>query len=480
MRRVMRRSFFGTDTSIISGAARRSPKGKTMQITEKSSEGLKRELSVVVGAQEIEGKVTERLTEVGRQVRLPGFRPGKVPMNLLRKRFGESVRGEVIEATVQESTQKAIEDKEFKPAVQPKIDLVSFEEGADLEFSIEVELLPEIELADLSSFKVEKLVSEATEANIDETVGKMAEGNKKSVPLTEKRPAAMSDVVVMDFVGSVDGEEFEGGTAEDFQLELGSGRFIPGFEEQLVGMEIDGEKDVELNFPDDYHSEDLAGKAAVFKVKLKGIEALEAPEIDEEFAKGLGFDDLAGLREAVKGQIEQDYVYLSRMKVKRELLDHLSDSHTFEVPATMLDGEFDAIWKQVEQAKESDQLDPDDEGKSDDELRADYRAIAERRVRLGLLLSDVGTKNNLTVAPEELSQAIGREASRFPGQEQAVVSYYQNNPQAIEQVRAPLFEDKVIDFLLELAQVTEKTVTPEELVELTGATETDGPVPSAN
>ncbi len=451
-----------------------------MQITEKSSEGLKRELSVVIGAQEIEGKITDRLTEVGKQVRLPGFRPGKVPMNLLRKRFGESVRGEVVETAIQESTQKAIEEKELKPAVQPKIDLVSFEAGEDLEFSIAVELLPEIEVTDLSSFKIEKLVATAGDKEVDETISKMAENNKKSAPLKDKRPAAMADVVVIDFVGSVDGEEFEGGKADDFQLELGSNRFIPGFEEQVVGMEIDGEKDIEVTFPEDYHSSDLAGKPAVFKVTLKGIEALETPVIDENFAKSMAFDDLAALKDAVKGQIEQDYTYLSRMKTKRELLDHLSDSHDFEVPPAMLDSEFNTIWKQVEQAKEANQLDPDDEGKSDDELRADYRKIAERRVRLGLLLSEVGQKNNLTVAPEELSQAIGREASRFPGQEEAVVSYYQNNPQAIEQVRAPLFEDKVIDFLLELAQVTEKTVTPEELVELTGATETDGPVPSAN
>ena len=451
-----------------------------MQITEKSSEGLKRELSVIVGAQEIEGKITDRLTEVGKQVRLPGFRPGKVPMNLLRKRFGESVRGEVLEATVQESTQKAIEEKDLKPAVQPKVDLVTFEEGADLEFSIEVELLPEIVMGDLSSFKIEKLVAEAGDAQIDESVSKMAESNKKSTPLTDKRAAQLSDVVVIDFEGSVDGEKFEGGTAEDFKLELGTGQFIPGFEDQVVGMEIDGEKDVEVSFPDDYHSSDLAGKAAVFKVKLKIIEVLETPEINEEFAKVLGFDDTNSLRKSVKGQIEQDYVYLSRMKVKRELLDHLSEAHSFEVPSSMLDAEFETIWKQVEQAKETDRLDPDDQGKSDDQLRTDYRAIAERRVRLGLLLSDVGTKNNLTVAPEELSQAIGREASRYPGQEQAVVSYYQNNPQAIEQVRAPLFEDKVIDFLLELSQVIEKTVTPEELIEETGATETDGPAPTAN
>jgi trigger factor len=451
-----------------------------MQITEKSSEGLKRELSVTIGAQEIDGKVTDRLTEVGKQVRLPGFRPGKVPMSLLRKRFGESVRGEVIESTIQESTQKAMIEKDLKPAAQPKIDLVSFEAGQDLEFSIELELLPEIEVADLSGFKIEKLVAKAGDSQIDETIVKMAENNKKSAPLTDKRPAETGDVVIINFTGSVDGEEFEGGKAEDFQLELGSGRFIPGLEEQIVGMEIDSEKDINVTFPEDYHSSELAGKASVFKTKLNSIEVLETPPIDEEFAKSLGFDDLAALKKTVGEQIEQDYTYLSRMKVKRELLDHLADSHSFEVPTSMLDMEFNTIWRQVEQAKEANQLDPDDEGKSDDDLRADYRKIAERRVRLGLLLSDIGTKNNLTVSPEDLSQAIGREAARFPGQEQAVVNYYQTNPQAVEQVRAPLFEDKVIDFLLELSQVTEKTVTPEELIELTGATETDGPVPSAN
>ena len=458
----------------------RMTKGEKMQITEKTSEGLKRELSVIIAATEIDGKVTDRLTEVGKQVRLPGFRHGKVPMSLLRKRFGDSVRGEVIEATIQESTQKAIEEKALKPAVQPKIDLVAFEDGKDLEFSIELELLPDIEMADISAFKVEKLVAKAGDSQIDETLAKMLESNKKSVPLEDKRPAAQGDVVVMDFVGSVDGEEFEGGKGDDFQLELGSGRFIPGFEDQVVGMEVDGKKDVKVTFPEDYHSSDLAGTAAVFAVTLKGIEVLETPEADDEFAKSMGFEDLAKLRTAIGEQIEQDYTYLSRMKVKRELLDHLADTHSFDVPETMLDAEFDTIWKQVEQAKETDQLDPDDKGKSDDELRSDYRGIAERRVRLGLLLSDVGAKNSLTVAPEELSQAIAREASRFPGQEQAVVNYYQSNPQAIEQVRAPLFEDKIIDFLLELAQVTEKTVTPEELIELAGATETDGPVPSAN
>lgn len=451
-----------------------------MQITEKSSEGLKRELSVVIGAAEIDGKVTDRLTEVGKQVRLPGFRPGKVPMNLLRKRFGESVRGEVLESTIQESTQKAIEEKALKPAVQPKIDLVTFEEGQDLEFSIAVELLPDIELTDLSSFKVEKLVAEAGDKQVDETTAKMAENNKKSVPLEDARPAKTGDVVIIDFLGTVAGEPFEGGKAEAFQLELGSGRFIPGFEEQVVGMSVGDEKDLKVTFPNDYHSSELAGKEAVFATKLTGIEVLETPPVDDEFAKSMGFDDLAALKTAVKGQIEQDYAYLSRMKIKRELLDHLADGHNFEVPSAMLDGEFDAIWSQVEQAKESNQLDPDDEGKSDEELRADYRNIAERRVRLGLLLSEVGQQNNLSVGPDELSQAISREASRFPGQEQAVVNYYQNNPQAIEQVRAPLFEDKVIDFLLELAQVTEKSVTPEELIEITGATETDGPVPAAN
>ena len=451
-----------------------------MEITEKSSEGLKREYSIIVGAAEIEGKVTTRLTEVGQQVRLPGFRPGKVPMNLLKKRFGESVRGEVLESTIQESTQKALEEKALKPAIQPKVDLVSFEEGEDLEFSVELELLPDIELGDMSSLKIEKLVAKPGDDQVNEALGKMAENNKVSKPTDEKRAAALGDVVVMDFVGTVDGEEFEGGKADDFKLELGSGRFIPGFEEQLVGLEPDSQNDVKVTFPEDYHSSDLAGKVAVFSVLLKGLEVMDTPDIDGEFAKSMGFDDLAALTEAVTKQIGSDYDYLSRMKIKRELLDQLSDLHTFEVPSAMLEMEFNNIWQQVEQAKEADQLDPEDAGKSDDELKADYNTIAERRVRLGLLLSDIGQKNNLQVPPDEISQAIAREASRFPGQEQSVVSYYQSNPQAVEQVRAPLFEDKVIDFLLELAQVTEKEVSPDALIEEAGGTETDGPAPSAS
>ena len=451
-----------------------------MEITEKSSEGLKRELSVVVGAQEIEGKIDSRLTEVGKQVRLPGFRPGKVPMNLLKKRFGESVRGEVLEATIQESTQKVLEEKAMKPAVQPKVDLVTFEEGQDLEFSIELELLPDIDLGDMSSIKVEKLVATPGDEQVNEALGKMAENNKKSVPTDEKRPAKEGDVVVMDFTGKVDGEEFEGGKGDDFQLELGSGRFIPGFEEQLTGLEPGSDKDVTVTFPEDYHSKDLAGKEAVFSVTLKGLEVMETPAVDEDFAKSMGFEDLTSLTDAVKKQIGEDYSYLSRMKIKRELLDQLADQYTFDVPPAMLDMEFNAIWQQVEQAKETDQLDPEDVGKFDDELKADYQSIAKRRVRLGLLLSEIGQKNNLVVPPEELSQAIGREASRFPGQEQSVVNYYQNNPQAIEQIRAPLFEDKVIDFVLELAQVTEKTVSPEDLIEQAGGNETDGPVPLAS
>ncbi|MFL2770327.1 MAG: trigger factor [Rhodospirillaceae bacterium] len=447
-----------------------------MEITEKTSEGLKREYSIIISADEIEGKVTTRLDEVGQQVRLPGFRPGKVPMNLLKKRFGDSVRGEVLEASMQESTQKIVEEKGLRPAIQPKLDMVSSDEGENLEFSIELELLPDIQLGDFTSLKVEKLIAKPGDEQINDMLQKMADSNKIPIPSDEKRPAAMGDVVVMDFVGSVDGEEFEGGSASDFKLELGSGRFIPGFEEQLVGMKPGSDKDVKLTFPEDYKA-DLAGKDVVFAVSLKGLEVLEIPAIEDAFAKTMGFDDLAALTEGVKKQIEEDYAYLARMKIKRELLDQLSDMHTFEVPESMMESEFNSIWEQVVQAKDAGQLDPEDAGKSDDELKADYQSIAERRIRLGLLLSEVGQRNKLQVPPEELSQAIAREASRFPGQEQSVVTYYQNNPQAVEQVRAPLFEDKVIDFLLELVEVTEKEVAPEELIEESGGREVDGPVP---
>ncbi len=448
-----------------------------MKVNDKKNEGIDREYEITIPSNDIDAKITSKLNEVGKQVKIPGFRPGKVPMGLLKKRFGASVRSEILETTLQESTQKLFEERNLKPATQPKIDLISFEDGNDLEFSVSLQLIPEIELTDMSSFKVEKLISHVSDNDVEDATKKMAENNKKSVPLTNRKTTKDGDLVVIDFVGFKDDKEFEGGKAEDYKLELGSGSFIPGFEEQLVGIKVGSKKDIKVTFPDNYENDDLKGQDALFKINLKSIESLQVPKVDEEFSKSIGFESLKDLKDAVKNQINKDYEYLSRMKIKREMLDFLAENNKFDVPSSMVDEQFDLIWKNIIQAKESNSLEEKDAKMSDEDLEKHYKSIAERRVKLGLILSDVGDKNNLSIGPEELSQAISREASRFPGQEQHVMEYYKSNPQALEQVRAPLLEDKVIDFLLESSEVTEKSVSSKELKELTGATEVDGPVP---
>jgi len=443
-----------------------------MQVNETSSEGLKRELSVIVDADAIEQKVNVRLVEVGGQVRLPGFRPGKVPMDILRKRFGQTVRDEVLEKTIEESTQTVLTDRDLKPAVMPNVDIVSSEEGKDLEFSIKLEVLPEIKPNDFAEIKLERHVVPIKDEDLDDALGRIAESNKVAEPLAEDTGAESGHVVVIDFVGRVDGEEFEGGSSNDFSLELGTGSFIEGFEEQLIGSKAGDRKDVSVKFPDAYHNADLAGKSAIFDVQVKELRQLVLPNIDDDLGKRLGLEDLEGLKTKTREQLEHDYSNLSRMRLKRELLDELSDNHDFEVPESMTDMEFQNIWRQLEQAKEAGQLEEEDKKKSEEQLREDYNAIATRRVRLGLLLSHVGQQNSLSVSPEDINRAIGAEAARYPGQEQAVVNYYQNNPQALESLKAPLLEDKVIDFVIELADVTDKEVSFEELVKETGAVST--------
>jgi len=443
-----------------------------MEVNEISSEGLKRELRVVVGADAIEEKVGVRLIEVGGQVRLPGFRPGKVPMDILRKRFGQTVRDEVLEKTIEESTQTALAERELKPAVMPNVDIVSSEEGKDLEFSIKLEVLPEITPNDFAAIKLERQVVLVKDEDLNDALGRIAESNKVVEPLAENVGAESGHVVVIDFVGTVDGEAFEGGSSNNFSLELGTGSFIEGFEEQLIGSKAGDQRNVSVEFPEGYHNADLAGKSAVFDVKVSELRKLVLPNIDDDLAKRLGLDDVEALKTKTREQLENDYSNLSRMRLKRELLDQLSDNHDFEVPESMTDMEFQNIWRQLEQVKEADQLEEADKEKSEDQLREEYKAIATRRVRLGLLLSHVGQQNSLSVSPEDINRAIGAEASRYPGQEQAVVSHYQNNPQALESLKAPILEDKVVDFIIELAEVTDKEVNLEELLKDTGAVET--------
>jgi trigger factor len=434
-----------------------------MQITETNADGLKREFKVTVASNDIEQKMQDRLTEIGRTIRLPGFRPGKVPMPVLRKRYGASVMGEVLEKAVSDSSAQAMREHNLRPALQPKIEIVSFKEGADLEYKMAVELLPEIKPVDFSELQLERLRPEIPEEEIDKAVQRIAEPTRKSEAV--ERPAATGDVAVIDFVGKVDGKEFPGGSAQGHSLELGSGRFIPGFEEQLVGAKAGEHRDVKVTFPAEYGSEELAGKDAEFGVDVKEVREKQPLVLDDEMAKEMGFDALDGLRKAVREQLERDYGGVARQRLKRALLDQLAAKHDFPVPPGMVDLEFETIWKQFQEAREQNKAEVDeDAGKSDDDLKSEYRAIAERRVRLGLLLSEVGRTNAITVNQDEVNRALSEEARRHRGYEKQVVEFYRNNPEALANLRAPIFEDKVVDFITEMATVSDKAVSIEDLL----------------
>lgn len=436
-----------------------------MQVTEVSSEGLKRDFKVVIGAKEIGDKVEARLRELSSKVKIPGFRPGKAPLKLLKQRYGPSVMGEVLERAVTDSSAQALNERGLRPAVQPKIEIVSFDDGKDLEYSMAIELLPEIEPMDFSTIELERLKIAVPEEDVASALDRLASSRKESKPLEKPRKAQSGDILVMDFAGTVHGEALPGMAAEDHHLELGSNSFIEGFEDQLIGVDAGESREVKVTFPEAYGNEKLAGQPAVFQCTIKEIHEPVAVELDDEMAKSMGAENLEDLRSKVKERLGADYDGLSRMRMKREILDKLADAHDFGVPGSMVDLEFDAIWKQVEADREKGNVDPDDEGKEDEEVKEEYRVIAERRVRLGLLLSEVGRLNQIDVAQEEVNQALFQEAQRYPGQEQQVLEFYKSNPEALAQLRAPLFEDKVIDFIIDLAKVSEREVSPEELRE---------------
>lgn len=438
-----------------------------MQVTETKAEGLIREFTVVIPAGDIEDKVTTRLDEISKTVKLPGFRPGKVPSTILRQKYGQSIMGEVLEGAVNETSQQTITDKELRPATQPKIEITKFEEGTDLEYTMAVELFPEIEIMDFKTVSLERLSVPIKDEEVQETLERIADANKGSEPAKSKaKKVAKGNIAVIDFVGSVDGEEFEGGAGQDYKLEIGSNTFIPGFEDQLIGLKAGEEKDVEVTFPEEYGAENLAGKDAVFKCSVKEIHTVVPAEIDDELAKKVGMETLDSLKDAIREERSKEFDQMTRQHVKKHLLDALDAGHSFELPPTLVQGESDQIWQQFEETRKNnpEQIDEDDKDKSDDELKAQYLEIAERRVRLGLVLAEVGRVNTIELSPEDLNGAIMQEASRYPGQEQAVFEYFQKNPQALDSLRAPLFEEKVVDFILELANVTEKEVTSEELL----------------
>lgn len=439
-----------------------------MQITEVLTEGLHREFRIVVGAKDLDAKLTGRLSEMQSKIHLKGFRPGKAPVAHLKKTFGKSLMGEIVQAAIDESAEKAIQEHELHPAVRPRIDFDNELEQiltgkADLSFTMKVDLMPDFELADLGKLEIEKLVADVTDADVDEALQRIADSERVYAPRAEGEAAQSGDSLTIDFKGSIDGAPFEGGSAENFDLVLGSETFLKEFEEQLIGTKAGQSKKLSIRFPEDYGGPDIANKDAEFEVTVKFVRAPQPLEIDNEFAKRFGAESVAALKERVRDTVKARFNAASRVHLKRRMLDALDAAHGFELPPIMVKVEFDAIWRQVENELKREGKTPEDEGTTEEQLRADYRGIAERRVRLGLVLSKIGQQNGLGVTDEELERAVAMRARRFPGQEEKVFQYYRETPQALEEIRAPLFEDKVIDFVAELANVHERKVDRETL-----------------
>lgn len=442
-----------------------------MQVKETQSEGLSRTYELTVSATELAERLDSKIAEIQPEVSLKGFRPGKVPTAHIKRMFGKSMMGEIVQAAMDEASQKALNDNEIKPAGQPHFHLVETEADdvidgkADLKFHMHVDIMPDFEPSDPAKIKIERPVADVADKDVDETIEKLAAENKSYEEKGAKSKAADGDAVVIDFSGSIDGEKFEGGTAEDAELVLGSGQFIPGFEEQLVGVKKGDETEVKVTFPEEYQAEHLAGKDAVFAINVKAVKKPVDTKVDDEFAQRFGLGSLDALKEAIRANMEGELSAQSRNRAKRRVLDALDAEYSFDLPQGMVNAEFDAIWQQVEADVKDGNLDDEDKDKSEDEMKAEYRTIAERRVRLGLVLAEIGQRNNVQVAAEEVSRAINQEAMRYPGQEKQVVEYFQNNPEAQARLRAPLFEEKVVDYILELADVKDVKVSREELFE---------------
>jgi len=441
-----------------------------MEVKELEAEGLSRKYSITVPKKDLKAKLDAKIKEMQPQVSLKGFRPGKVPTAHIHKMFGQSIMKDVVEETVAETSQKAMADNKVRPAGQPKIDLRANGQDvtsgeADLEYSLEVELIPDFEPTDVSKLKFTRLTSEVEDKVIDERLGELAKGQKSFKKKAKTAKAKKDDAVLIDFVGRIDGVEFDGGAMEGHQLVLGSGTFIPGFEDQLIGTKAGDKLDVKVEFPKDYQAADLAGKEAIFETEVKEVQGAADAKLDDDFAKNFGMDDLKALKDAVKTQAEGEFEVQSRMKLKRSILDELDKKHKFDLPPGMVEAEFSNIWAQVQAEKEAGQLDEEDAKKTEKALEKDYRKIAERRVRLGLVLAEMGQKEEIQISNEELQQAMIAEARRYPGQEQQVIEFYQKNPDAIAQLRAPIFEEKVVDLIIEKAAVTDKKVKQDVLFE---------------
>ena len=434
-----------------------------MQVTETLSDGLRRGFAITVAQADIEEKRTAKLAEISKSIKLPGFRPGKVPASIVRQRYGAAVMSEVLEQSVNDAMQQVLEERGLRPAGQPKVEVKQFPEASDLQFDLEVELLPDIAMPDFAAVNVTRFKAEPSPEAIEKALAEIASRQEGKALVTEDRGAAMGDTLTVDFVGKVDGVAFPGGTGTDMAVKLGGSGFIPGFSEGMEGMKVGEERQINVTFPEEYHAKDLAGKAATFDLIGKTLEQSVPAVLDDALATAMGFESLDDLRAAVTQQIQREYDSISRMRIKRDLLDALTKTADFPVPPSMVDSEFAQIWQRVEADMKAEKLDDEDKGKDEETLKSEYRTIAERRVRLGLLLSEIGRTNGIQVQPEELTRAMRAEAGRYPGQEGAVMEFFRKNPQAADGLRGPIYEDKVIDFILELAKVEEQTVSPDAL-----------------
>lgn len=434
-----------------------------MNITELKSEGLKKEYKIIIPAQDVESKVDNKLTQISKNIKLPGFRVGKAPKSMLKQKYKASVMGEVLDDMIKDASEEVIKNKELRPAMMPNVKITSFSDGKDVEFEMSVEILPEIKFGDLSTISLEKLMAEVPAEEVEKAIGYLAKSRRNTKKVEENRETVKGDTVVIDFVGSIDGVEFKGGKGNAYPLELGSGSFIPGFEDQLIGKKAGDKVDVKVTFPENYHAKDLAGKDAVFAVEIKEIRETEPVTVDDEFAKSLGEKSLEDLKSKIAERIKTDYEAASRMKLKRQLLDILDEEYNFEVPNGLVEAEYKGIVSQYEQAKKMNQLDESEKSKSEEDLLADYKNIAIRRVKLGLLLSEIGKDAKISIEPDDVNKAIMNEAKRYPGQEKAVFDYYLKNKNAVEALKAPIFEEKIVDYILSKAKVAEKIISVEEL-----------------
>ncbi|MDP7183041.1 MAG: trigger factor [Alphaproteobacteria bacterium] len=435
------------------------------QVTEVKSEGLSREFKVVVPAQELDRQLELRLQEIGRTAKIPGFRQGKVPVDMLKKRYASSVMGDILESTVSTSSQRAMEDRQLRPASQPKIKITSYEDGTDLEYNMVLEVMPEIPDLNLAELSLERLYAEPDEEKVTEGLKELAMVHKRFEPAKASEKAKIGDQILFDYVGKIDGAVFDGGSGENEEIELGSGRFIPGYEEQMTDAAAGDELEVKVVFPETYHVPKVAGKTAVFDVSVKEVRKPIPIAVDDELAKDLDLENLAELRKMVTGRLEREYEEIARIRLKRVISDILVEKCRIDLPEGMVEDEFQSFWDKHEEARKADGEQAADK-KDEEAKRAEIRVAAERRILLALVLAELGHRNNIKVEEAEVMKAMQAEAARYPGQEQQVISHYQQNPQMIQGFRTQIYEEKVLDFIVEMAEVTDRKVDLKELIAL--------------